>query len=80
MYRRIIPSLALLVASCLLIWVLATSFGGYRFGYGGFYPPIFLGPFFHNSQQLPHAPAGSSGRSPQGNFRGGGTTGHFGGK
>lgn len=80
MYRRIIPSLALFVVACLLIWVLATSFGGYRFGYGGFYPPMFLGPFFHSSHQLPSAPSRGSERSPQGHFRGGGTTGHFGGK
>jgi hypothetical protein len=90
MYYRIIPILAVMLVVCCLVWALASSFGGSRIGYGGYYPPIFAGSswshggYYHGSTgssggfSVPSG--GSSGRSPSHSFSGGGTTGGHGGK
>ena len=87
MYYRMIPALAMVVVVCCLVWALASAFSGSRVGFGGFYPPIFVGPSWsHGGGYYPPSggglppSGGSSGRSPSGGYRGGGTTGGHGGK
>jgi hypothetical protein len=89
MYYRLIPILAMVVVVCCLVSALASAFGGQRIGYGGLYPPIFVGPswshggYYHGSSGgggILGPSGGSSGRSPSGGFSGGGTTGGHGGK
>lgn len=84
-----IPVLAMIVVVACLVWALASAFGGPRVGFGGL--PIFIGPSwshggnYRGPSGLPSGgynppTGGSSGRSPSGGFRGGGTTGGHGGK
>ncbi|MGI8915569.1 MAG: hypothetical protein ACR2JY_17585 [Chloroflexota bacterium] len=90
MYYRLIPVLAVVLVVCCLVMAIASSVGNRRIGYGGFYPPIFVGPswshggYYHGSYGGGGgsiAPSsGSSGRSPSHGFSGGGTTGGHGGK
>jgi hypothetical protein len=79
-----IPTLAVLIVGCCLVWALASAFSGSRLGYGGYYPPIFVGPswnhggYYHGggssggSFGSSGGSFGSSGRSPAGSFHGGG--------
>ena len=88
MYYRMVPALAAILVVCCLIWALSSAFGGTRVGYGGFYPPIFVGPswshggYYHGSGGYSGSSGGSfggsSGRSPSGGFSGGTTGGHGG--
>ena len=88
MYYRIIPILTVMVVVCCLVWALASTVGGSRYGYGGFYPIFFGGSswshggYYHGSYGGGSvAPSGgSSGRSPSHSFSGGGTSGEHGGK
>lgn len=82
-----VPVLAMVVVVCCLVWALASAFGGQRIGYGGFYPPVFLGPswshggYYHGSSGGGSSGSfGGSGRSPSHGFSGGGFTGGHGGK
>ncbi len=90
MYYRMMPFLALIIVGCCLVWALASAFGGPRLGFGGFYPPFFLGPSWSHGgyyrgggslgggSSIP--PPSSSGRGPSGGFSGGGSVGGHGGK
>lgn len=91
MYYRMMPFLALVIVGCCLVWALASAFGGPRLGFGGFYPPFFLGPSWSHGgyyrgggslggggSSIP--PPSSSGRGPSGGFGGGGSIGGHGGK
>ena len=96
LYYRMIPFLAIIVVGCCLVWALASAFSGPRLGYGGFAPPIFIGPSWSHGGYYHGSPppigsggfsgptrgpsSGSSGRSPVGSSRGGGVTGGHGGK
>lgn len=88
MYYRMVPLLAMVLVVCCLVWALASAFGGHRIGFGGYYPPVFLGPswshggYYHGSYGGGSSGSfgGSSGRSPAGGFSGGGFTGGHGGK
>lgn len=88
MYYRMIPALAIFLVVCCLIWALASAFGGSRVGYGGYYPPIFVGSgwshggYYHGGSTGGYSgpSGGGAGRSPSGHFGGGGITGGHGGK
>ena len=89
MYYRMVPALAMVLVVCCLVFALASAFGGNRIGFGGYYPPVFLGPswshggYYHGSfggGGSSGSFGGSSGRSPSHGFSGGGFTGGHGGK